>query len=30
MLVEEGLTVLKFFLHIDRAEQNKRFGAHAG
>ena len=24
MLVEEGLTVLKFFLHIDRAEQKKR------
>jgi len=27
MLVEEGLTVLKFFLHIDRAEQKKRLPA---
>jgi PPK2 family polyphosphate:nucleotide phosphotransferase len=27
MLVEEGLTVLKFFLHIDRAEQKKRLQA---
>ena len=27
MLVEEGLTVLKFFLHIDQAEQKKRLQA---
>ena len=27
MLVEEGLTVLKFFLYIDRAEQKKRLQA---
>jgi PPK2 family polyphosphate:nucleotide phosphotransferase len=27
MLVEEGLTVLKFFLHIDRVEQKKRLQA---
>jgi PPK2 family polyphosphate:nucleotide phosphotransferase len=27
MLVAEGLTVLKFFLHIDRAEQKKRLQA---